>query len=123
MQAQALKAEPFTEQVTQEVIYEEFVNLGMREFVADNLSKRYYHNQLTYKDLEHLESKFDLKLGRLEDNLKNEIAMVRNEIAMTKMEIKGTLKLHSWMFGTIITLNIGLFLTLVPLLYTVLKGS
>ncbi|UGQ17905.1 hypothetical protein [Borrelia sp. RT1S] len=54
--------------------------------------------------------------------VRNEIAMVRNEIDMVRIEFKGTLKLHNWMFGTIITLNIGLFLTPIPILYTVLKG-
>ncbi|UGQ17783.1 Bdr family repetitive protein [Borrelia sp. RT1S] len=120
MQAQALNTEVFTDRhVTQEIIYDEFVKLGMQKFIADDLSKRYYHNELTYKDLEYLQDKFDLKLKRLEDNLKHEIAAVRTEL---KYDIASASKSIKWMFGTIITFNIGLFLTLISMLYTLPKG-
>ncbi|AHH13452.1 BDR-repeat family protein (plasmid) [Borrelia hermsii YBT] len=36
------------------------------------------------------------------------------------MELKSTLRLHNWMFGTIITLNIGILLTLISIIYSVL---
>ena len=116
MQAQSLNTEVLTRQhVTQEIIYDEFVKLGMQKFIADDLSKRYYHNELTYKDLEYLGDKFGLLLKNLEDRLNAKIDAVRTELRSTSNLIK-------WMFGTIITFNIGLFLTLIPILYTLLKG-
>ncbi|UGQ16697.1 Bdr family repetitive protein [Borrelia sp. RT5S] len=71
MQAQSLNTEVLTRQhVTQEIIYDEFVKLGMQKFVADDLSKRYYHNELTYKDLEYLEDKFGLLLEKFRGQIK-----------------------------------------------------
>ncbi|ETZ17083.1 BDR-repeat family protein [Borrelia duttonii CR2A] len=32
-------------------------------------------------------------------------------------EVKGTFRLHAWMFGTIITINVGIFLALISMLY------
>ncbi|AYE36980.1 hypothetical protein DB313_05635 (plasmid) [Borrelia turcica IST7] len=121
IQPQSLNTENFNEHITQEVIYKEFVKLGMQEVIANDLSRRYYHNELTYKDLEYLGNKFDLKLEKLEDNLKNEMEINKKEMEINMMEIKSTLRLHNWMFGTIITLNLGLILTLIPILYTILK--
>ncbi|UPA19212.1 hypothetical protein bpuSUM_001796 (plasmid) [Borrelia puertoricensis] len=43
------------------------------------------------------------------------------KIDVNKMELKSTLRLHGWMFGTIITLNIGIFLTLISIVYSLLN--
>ncbi|WP_434757126.1 Bdr family repetitive protein (plasmid) [Borrelia puertoricensis] len=168
----------FNGHITEEVIYQEFVKMGMQDFIANDLSKRYYRNELTYKDIEYLESNFNLKLEMLERSLKSEIISVKteldnkidiirnelksdikdldnkidivesnlnvkidtkfneldnkidnvrselksdikdldNKIDVNKMELKSTLRLHGWMFGTLITLNIGIFLALMSLL-------
>lgn len=62
----------------------------------------------------------DIKFSELDNN----IEFVRKDIEMNKLEIdtklskaisefKSTSRLHNWMFGTIITLNVGIFLTLI----------
>ncbi|WP_434757238.1 Bdr family repetitive protein (plasmid) [Borrelia puertoricensis] len=133
----------FNGHITEEIIYQEFVKMGMQDFIANDLSKRYYRNELTYKDIEYLESNFNLKLEMLERSLKSEIIFVKteldnkidiirnelksdikdldNKIDVNKMELKSTLRLHSWMFGTLITLNIGIFLTLISIVYSLLS--
>ncbi|ASJ27696.1 Bdr family repetitive protein [Borrelia turicatae] len=166
----------FNGHITEEIIYQEFVKMGMQDFIANELSKRYYRNELTYKDIEYLETTFNLKLEMLErslkseiislkteldnkidsvennlntkidtkfkelDNkidivkneLKSEISLVRKDIEINKMELnskldqttsefKSTSKLHNWMFGTLITLNMGIFLTLMSIVYSLLS--
>ncbi|WP_247032758.1 Bdr family repetitive protein [Borrelia venezuelensis] len=133
----------FNGHITEEIIYQEFVKMGMQDFIANELSKRYYRNELTYKDIEYLESNFNLKLEMLERSLKSEVISVKteldnkidiirnelksdikdldNKIDVNKMELKSTLRLHGWMFGTLITLNIGIFLTLMSIVYSLLN--
>ncbi|UPA11685.1 hypothetical protein bpSLO_001581 (plasmid) [Borrelia parkeri] len=55
----------FNGHITEEIIYQEFVKMGMQDFVANDLSKRYYRNELTYKDIEYLETTFTLSLKKL----------------------------------------------------------
>ncbi|WP_233185762.1 Bdr family repetitive protein, partial [Borreliella burgdorferi] len=62
--------------VTQEQIYKEFIRLGMEQLIAQDLSKRYYHNELTYRDLENLEKQFDIKF----DNLVSKIDTVEKNL-------------------------------------------
>ncbi len=62
--------------VTQEQIYKEFIRLGMEQLIAQDLSKRYYHNELTYRDLENLEKQFDIKF----DNLISKIDSVEKNL-------------------------------------------
>ncbi len=73
--------------VTQEQIYKEFIRLGMEQLIAQDLSKRYYHNELTYRDLENLEKQFDIKFDNLiskidtvEKNLNVKIDAVKSEL-------------------------------------------
>nr|AAF19118.1 BdrC4 [Borrelia hermsii] len=164
--------------VTQQMVIAELVKAGIDRDIATDLSYRYYRNELTYKDIEYLETTFNLKLEKVEaslksdikdldnkidnvrnelksdikdldnkidtvennlnikiDNVKNELKSdikdldnkidnVRNElksdikdldnkIDVNKMELKSTLRLHNWMFGTIITIFIGILLTLI----------
>ncbi|AHH10026.1 hypothetical protein [Borrelia turicatae] len=42
-----------------------------------------------------------------------EISLVRKDMEINKMEFKSTSRLHNWMFGTIITISIGILLTLI----------
>nr|WP_071984098.1 Bdr family repetitive protein [Borreliella bissettiae] len=73
--------------VSQEQIYKEFLRLGMEQLIAKDLSKRYYHNELTYRDLENLEKQFDIKFDNLifkidtvEKNLNAKIDSIKNEL-------------------------------------------
>ncbi|ETZ17510.1 BDR-repeat family protein [Borrelia duttonii CR2A] len=70
----------------------------------------------------------DIKFSDLDSN----IELLRKNIEMNKLEIdtklgkaisefKSTSRLHNWMFGTIITLNVGIFLTLISIIYSVLS--
>ncbi|WP_418906072.1 Bdr family repetitive protein [Borreliella carolinensis] len=65
-----------TSSISQEQIYKEFLRLGMEQLIAQDLSKRYYHNELTYRDLENLEKQFDIKF----DNLISEISYVEKNL-------------------------------------------
>ncbi|KEO61972.1 Bdr family repetitive protein [Borreliella garinii] len=62
--------------VTEEQIYKEFLRLGMEQLIAQDLSKRYYHNELTYRDLENLEKQFGIKF----DNLVSKIDSVEKNL-------------------------------------------
>ncbi|UPA14152.1 hypothetical protein bt91E135_001321 (plasmid) [Borrelia turicatae 91E135] len=44
-----------------------------------------------------------------------------SKLDKTASEFKSTLRLHGWMFGTLITLNIGIFLTLMSIVYSLLN--
>ncbi|ACH94151.1 Bdr family repetitive protein [Borrelia duttonii] len=172
--------------ITRQMVLNELVKAGINREIADDLSYRYYKNELTTKDLQYLESNFNLKLEILErglkaeireldtkidtvennlnikidtkfteldnkidiiennlksdikeldnkidkvrDELKSDISLVRKDMEVNKMEldtkidkfasdVKGTFKLHAWMFGTIITINVGIFLALISMLY------
>ncbi|AHH12006.1 BDR-repeat family protein, partial (plasmid) [Borrelia coriaceae ATCC 43381] len=59
----------FSGHITEDMIYQEFIRLGMQEFIANDLSKRYYHNELTYKDIEYLETNFNLQFEKLEEKI------------------------------------------------------
>ncbi|WP_419264790.1 Bdr family repetitive protein, partial [Borreliella afzelii] len=65
-----------TTNITEEQIYKEFLRLGMEQLIAQDLSKRYYHNELTYRDLENLEKQFGIKF----DNLISEISFVEKNL-------------------------------------------
>ncbi|WP_041178264.1 Bdr family repetitive protein (plasmid) [Borrelia recurrentis] len=161
--------------ITRQMVFNELVKAGINREIADDLSYRYYKNELTIKDLQYLESNFNLKLEILERGLKaeireldtkidtvennlnikidikfteldnkidtvennlksdikdldtkidakfteldNKIDIVRKDIELNKMELNSKLKLHAWMFGTIITINVGIFIALISMLY------
>ncbi len=143
--------------ITRQMVLNELVKAGIKRDIADDLSYRYYKNELTTKDLQYLKENFDIKLKHLEEkifdtkeelinrmdskfteldnkintvenNLKSEISLVRKDMELNKIEldtkidkfaseVKGTFKLHAWMFGTIITINVGIFLALISMLY------
>ncbi|WP_041177944.1 Bdr family repetitive protein [Borrelia duttonii] len=176
--------------ITRQMVLNELVKAGINREIADDLSYRYYKNELTTKDLQYLENNFNLKLEILERGLKaeireldtkidtvennlnikidikfteldnkidakfteldnkidvkfneldNKIDTVRKDMEVNKMEldtkidikfneldtkidkfasdVKGTFKLHAWMFGTIITINVGIFIALISMLY------
>ena len=164
--------------ITRQMVLAELIKAGINRDIADDLSYRYYKNELTHKDIEYLKENFDIKLEKVQDNLNNKIDNVRNElksdikaldnkidnvktelkadiasvssevalvrkdmdllrkdmtfvkkdIEMNKLdinsqlvdiisELKSSSKLNCWMFGTIITLFIGVLLTLIPIVY------
>ncbi|UPA19331.1 Bdr family repetitive protein [Borrelia puertoricensis] len=117
--------------ITQQMVIAELTKAGINRDIAIDLSYRYYKNELTYKDIEYLETTFNLKLEKVEETLQADIRDLENnlntkidtkfneldnKIDVNKMELKSTLRLHGWMFGTLITLNIGIFLALMSLL-------
>ncbi|AHH07516.1 BDR-repeat family protein (plasmid) [Borrelia crocidurae DOU] len=53
-----------------------------------------------------LDTKIDIKFNELD-----------TKIDKFASEVKGTFKLHAWMFGTIITINVGIFIALISMLY------
>ncbi|WP_434757283.1 Bdr family repetitive protein (plasmid) [Borrelia puertoricensis] len=66
-----------------------------------------------------LDNKIDTKFNELDNkinNVSNEVSLVRKDMEINRMEFKSTSRLHNWMFGTLITLNIGIFLALMSLL-------
>ncbi len=67
-----------TTSITEEQIYNEFIRLGMEQLIAQDLSKRYYHNELTCRDLENLEKQFGIKF----ENLVSKIDSVKSELAV-----------------------------------------
>ncbi|UPA11631.1 hypothetical protein bpSLO_001515 (plasmid) [Borrelia parkeri] len=83
----------------------------------------------------NLNTKINTKFNELDkkiDNVKNEVSLVRkdmeinrveldNKLDKTASEFKSTSRLHNWMFGTLITLNIGIFLTLMSIVYSLLS--
>ncbi|WP_422850459.1 Bdr family repetitive protein, partial [Borreliella afzelii] len=76
-----------TTNITEEQIYKEFLRLGMEQLIAQDLSKRYYRNELTYRDLENLEKQFGIKFDNLiseisfvEKNLDTKIDGIKNEL-------------------------------------------
>ncbi|WP_418905981.1 Bdr family repetitive protein [Borreliella carolinensis] len=84
--------------ISQEQIYKEFLRLGMEQLIAQDLSKRYYHNELTYRDLENLEKQFDIKFDNLifkidtsEKNLNAKIENVKNELNAKIENVKNEL--------------------------------
>ncbi|WP_425337270.1 Bdr family repetitive protein [Borreliella tanukii] len=83
-----------TASVSEEQIYNEFIRLGMEQLIAQDLSKRYYHNELTYRDLENLEKQFGLKFDNLiykidtvEKTLQKDISNLDTKIDNVKSEL------------------------------------
>ncbi|UPA11628.1 hypothetical protein bpSLO_001509 (plasmid) [Borrelia parkeri] len=72
-------------------------------------------------------NELDNKIDTVRSELRSDIKDLDNKIDVNKMELdnkldktvsefKSTSRLHNWMFGTLITLNIGIFLALMSLL-------
>ncbi|AJY73253.1 Bdr family repetitive protein [Borreliella afzelii] len=84
--------------ITEEQIYNEFIRLGMEQLIAQDLSKRYYHNELTYRDLENLEKQFGLKFDNLiykidtvEKTLQKDISNLNDKIDFVEKNLKQNL--------------------------------
>nr|WP_247088370.1 Bdr family repetitive protein [Borrelia nietonii] len=66
--------------ITQQMVIAELTKAGINREIAIDLSYRYYRNELTYKDIEYLETTFNLKLEKLEASLKSDIRDLDNKI-------------------------------------------
>ncbi|WP_418906238.1 Bdr family repetitive protein (plasmid) [Borreliella tanukii] len=91
--------------ITEEQIYKEFLRLGMEQLIAKDLSKRYYHNDLTYRDLKNLEKQFgikfenlDFKIDTVEKNLQKDMSNLEQNInknmSILEQNINEKLKIH-----------------------------
>uniref|UniRef100_UPI000463E652 Bdr family repetitive protein n=1 Tax=Borrelia persica TaxID=44448 RepID=UPI000463E652 len=58
-------------------------------------------------------TELDNKIDNVRSELKSDIKDLDNKIDTNKTELKSTLRLHNWMLGTIITICIGILLTLI----------
>ncbi|AHH11468.1 DUF1640 domain-containing protein (plasmid) [Borrelia coriaceae] len=83
------------------------------------------------KKIDIVENNLNVKIDNIKNDLKsditfviNEVSLIRKDIEINKIEIdnnlnkalsefKSTSKIHHWMFGTIITIFIGILLTLI----------
>ncbi|AOW96246.1 Bdr family repetitive protein [Borrelia miyamotoi] len=125
--------------ITHQMVLAELIKAGINRDIADDLAYRYYKNELTNKDLElikmelksniiaikneldkKIDNKFnelDNKIDNVEHNLNNKIDNKFNEldkkIDINTMELKSILRLHNWMFGTVITISLGILLTII----------
>ncbi|ETZ17582.1 BDR-repeat family protein, partial [Borrelia duttonii CR2A] len=61
------------------------------------------------------------KIDTVENNLKSEIYLVRKDMEMNKTELNSKLKLNNWMLGTIITINVGILLTLISIINSIIN--
>ncbi|UPA09762.1 hypothetical protein bhYOR_001067 (plasmid) [Borrelia nietonii YOR] len=84
MQNVKVKDNPY---ITEKRIYSEFVKIGMHKAIALDLSKRYYHNELTYKDLENLERNFNLKIENFEKQFNVKFTYLEDKIDNVKAEL------------------------------------
>ncbi len=79
--------------ITEEQIYKEFLRLGMEQLIAKDLSKRYYHNDLAYRDLENLEKQFGIKFENLDFNINKNMSILEQNInEKLKIHEKGFLE-------------------------------
>nr|WKT13871.1 Bdr family repetitive protein [Borrelia sp. BU AG58] len=119
---------------TEQIMLEELIRMGMKQPLAMEFANRYFHNELTYRDLENLEKNFNIRFENLEEkiaNFKNELKskidtvknelnskidtkgeLVRKDIEMTKIELKGTLRLHNWMTSFLLAFNVAILLAI-----------
>ncbi|UPA15327.1 hypothetical protein btBTE5EL_000984 (plasmid) [Borrelia turicatae] len=58
----------------------------------------------------------DNKVDSIRSELKSDIKDLDNKFDTKFNKLDNKLRLHGWMFGTLITLNIGIFLALISLL-------
>lgn len=83
-----MKAVLATTNITEDQIYREFLRLGMEQLIAQDLSKRYYHNELTYRDLENLEKQFGIRF----ENLVSEISFLEKNLQKDIFNLAQALK-------------------------------
>ncbi|AHH06055.1 Bdr family repetitive protein (plasmid) [Borrelia miyamotoi] len=95
------------------------------EYLKENFDIKLKHLEEkifdTKEDLiNRMDSKFnelDNKIDNVENNLNNKIDNkfndLDNKLDINIIELKSTLRLHNWMFGTVITISLGILLTII----------
>ncbi|WP_231439844.1 Bdr family repetitive protein [Borrelia duttonii] len=76
--------------ITRQIVLNELVKVGIDKHIADDLSYKYYKNELTYKGIEYLKENFDIKLKHLEEkifDIKEEL-INRMDSKLTKFDHK-----------------------------------
>ncbi|WCB91016.1 Bdr family repetitive protein (plasmid) [Borrelia miyamotoi] len=63
-----------------QMVLVEIIKAGIKQEIAEDLSYRYYKNELTHKDIEYLKENFDIKLEKVEASLKSDIRDLDNKI-------------------------------------------
>ncbi|AOW96294.1 Bdr family repetitive protein [Borrelia miyamotoi] len=64
-------------------------------------------------DIKDLDNKIDNVEHNLNNKIDNKFNELDNKIDINTMELKSTLRLHNWMFGTVITISLGILLTII----------
>ncbi|WAZ72773.1 Bdr family repetitive protein (plasmid) [Borrelia miyamotoi] len=78
--------------ITRQMVLSELIKAGINQEIAEDLSYRYYKNELTHKDIEYLKENFDIKLEKVQDSLNNKIDNVRNELKSDIEKVESNLK-------------------------------
>ncbi|WLN24681.1 Bdr family repetitive protein [Borreliella bavariensis] len=107
--------------VNENNLYNELVRLGMNKILASDLATRFYHNEITIKDLEIVKLEHQ---GFIRDEIsivKDEINAVKGEIKSLKTEFDSKLKLHNWMIGIVLASQGAIVGILVSLFFYVLN--
>ncbi|WP_338321099.1 Bdr family repetitive protein [Borrelia miyamotoi] len=66
--------------ITRQMVLSELIKAGINKEIAEDLSYRYYKNELTHKDIEYLKENFDIKLEKVQDSLKADIKASHTEL-------------------------------------------
>ncbi|UGQ17895.1 Bdr family repetitive protein [Borrelia sp. RT1S] len=70
-----------------QVVFDELVRMGMQEAAAAEVAHRYFYNELTYRDLEHLEEKLDIKLVVLKNEINTKVGHLEEKLVIFKNEL------------------------------------
>ncbi|WAZ72527.1 Bdr family repetitive protein (plasmid) [Borrelia miyamotoi] len=66
--------------ITRQMVLSELIKAGINQEIAEDLSYRYYKNELTHKDIEYLKENFDIKLEKVEVGLKADIKASHSDL-------------------------------------------
>ncbi|QMU99791.1 hypothetical protein F0310_05080 (plasmid) [Borrelia sp. A-FGy1] len=127
----------------EDILLNEFTsNEGFNKAFASKIVNKYISEEITKKDVEHIELKIEntkLELERKIDNVSAEVKIVKtelerkidnglselnskidnglSEIKAIKIEIDGKLSKINWMITTLITINVAILATLIAVLF------
>ncbi|AHH11236.1 DUF1640 domain-containing protein (plasmid) [Borrelia coriaceae] len=71
---------PQTIGITRQMVLNELIKAGINRDIADDLSYRYYHNELTFKDLELIKMELKSDIMSVKNELKSDIKDLDNKI-------------------------------------------
>ncbi|WAZ72939.1 Bdr family repetitive protein (plasmid) [Borrelia miyamotoi] len=78
--------------ITRQMVLSELIKAGINQEIAEDLSYRYYKNELTHKDIEYLKENFDIKLEKVQDSLKADIEKVESNLKFEIEKVDAGLK-------------------------------